>query len=349
MRLRGNAANDALWGWRTWMAEVLADTRTKIEMKLGRRMRQAQRRERRQPVQQSGFPLAYYPAAHERKVIAHFARTGSVASRVIRAEPTPSVFICFTNRSGSNYLAELLASTQKVPTAGEVFNWPYVLKQSEDHGFESFEEFCAHLIRTRTVNGVFASKIGWSQLYFLTRLRLIPELFTTPRFIHIRRRDVLSQAISYVIAKQTGQWKSDSRRREQDNRLVEPEPVYDADAIAGRIKSFTVANALFEEFFASFHFPLYQVVYEDFLRDELGTIRAITDWLGLGAANVDREQTRLEAQRSTVNQKWRERFISERMAYFASGAGEGQVLEPKSRHYAAASAADDDDVSDTGA
>jgi LPS sulfotransferase NodH len=327
------------------MAGVLADARTKVEMKLGRRMRQEQRRERRQSVPQSGFPVAYLPAAHERNIIAHFARAGAGASPAVRVEPTPSVFICFTNRSGSNYLAELLASTQKLPAAGELFNWPYVVKQSENHGFGSFEEFCGHLIRTRSVNGVFASKVGWSQLYFLTRMRLIPELFATPRFIHIRRRDVLAQAISYVIAEQTGQWKSDSAPK----WFAQSEPVYDADAIAGRIKSFAVANALFEEFFASFRFPLYQVVYEDFVRDELGTIRAITDWLGLGAVDVDREQTRLEAQRSTVNQEWRERFISERMAYFASGAGEGQVRKPKSRHYAAASAADDDDVSDTGA
>jgi LPS sulfotransferase NodH len=330
------------------MAEVWADARTKVEMKLGSRMRQAQRRERGEPVQQSGFPLAYRPGGHERKVVAHFARAGAGARPGTGAEPTPSVFICFTNRCGSNYLAELLASTQKLPAAGEVFNWPYVVKQSEERGFRSFEEFCGHLVRTRSVNGVFAGKVGWSQLYFLTRMRLIPELFATPRFIHIRRRDVLGQAISYVIAKQTGQWKSDITRRERDKQLAQPEPVYDADAISARIKSFTVANALLEEFFASFRFPLYQVVYEDIIRDELGTIRAITDWLGLGAANVDRGQTRLEAQRSTVNQEWRERFISERMEYFASGAGEGQVLEPKSRHYATAGAADDDDVSDTG-
>lgn len=272
---------------------------------------------------QSTFPIDYEPSVHEKEILKFFRKKGAGEEFEFARKAIPSTFICFTNRSGSNYLAELLASTGKLPLAGEWFNWPNVINFSERREAKSFRHFCHLLARGTSRNGRFASKIGCSQLYFLSRSRVIPELFGSPHFIFVRRRDVLGQSISYLIAKQTGQWTSNIPRKRQP--AAPANVVYDGQAIARHIRSISATNARFEEYFATFNFPMMEVVYEDLVADEAQKISAITDWLGLGPTSVEREEVRLKPQRSSLNDEWRARFLSERTAYFANEADEQAV------------------------
>jgi LPS sulfotransferase NodH len=256
------------------------------------------------------FPLDYQPSNHEREIVRYFKTIKSEAQHPQQFKPYPSVFVCFANRSGSNYLAELLASTGKMPRAREIFNVPVVLKLSKQNKAESFRHFCEILARSYAVEGLFASKVGWQQLYFLAKARMIPEVFAAPRFIHVRRRDLLGQAISFVIAHQTGAWTSE--------QIAEREPVYDSVAIADQMGRIADAAARFEQFFATFGFPHLDVVYEDFVKDKAGCVSAITTWLGLGPSTIKEEETHFQRQRNTINDQWRERFLAEHTAYFDS-------------------------------
>lgn len=252
------------------------------------------------------FPLPYEQSKHEREILKYFSdlRSGSSSDFSI----VPSVFLCFTNRCGSNFVAEQLASTGKLPRARESFNWPAVLKFSQRTGAKSFHHFCQLLVQHHSRNGIFASKIGWAQLYFLCRSKAIPEVFGIPHFIHVRRRDLLAQAISFVIAKQTGAWSS--------KHVPQAEPHYDADAIANRMERIAYGNAKFEILFARFGFPRIEIIYEDFLAQNAQGVSAITEWLGLGPSCVDASKTRLHIQRSSVNEEWKARFLSEQREFF---------------------------------
>jgi LPS sulfotransferase NodH len=217
-------------------------------------------------------------------------------------------------------LAELLANTGKLPRAGEWFNWPHVISFSERMGAKSFPHFCQLLAKNTSKQGHFVGKIGLSQLYLLSRMRAIPDVFASPHMIFVRRRDVLAQAISYVIAEQTGEWKHHAARKRQV--ATSRTPTYDGAAIARNIRGITGTNAGFEEFFANFDFPVMEVVYEDLVAEESDKISAITEWLGLGPTAIEREAVTLKRQRNSVNDEWRERFLSERMTYFARATDE---------------------------
>ena len=202
-----------------------------------------------------------------------------------------------------------------MPVAGESFNWPQAVKFSERMGAKSLRHFCELLVEKHSKNGVFASKVGWAQLYFLCRTKLIPEVFGIPRFIHVRRLDLLGQAISFVIAKQTGAWSS--------KIVSDKKPQYDAAAIAARLEMTATANARFEVLFSRFGYPQLEVVYEHFLQQDGQGVDAITEWLGLGRSRVNPRKTQLRPQRDTLNEEWRARFLSEQQAFFASMAAPG--------------------------
>jgi LPS sulfotransferase NodH len=259
------------------------------------------------------FPLPYEPSKHEKKVLAYFEEDDARAVLSADFQIDHSVFICFTNRCGSNFVAEQLASTRKLPRAHESFNWPQAISFSERNEAKSFRHFCQLLIERYSKNGVYASKVGWSQLYFLCRSKVIPEIFGMPRFIYVRRRDLLGQAISFVIAKQTGVWSS--------KMVSDAKPRYDAAAIAARLESIARANARFEVLFAHFGFPVFEIVYEDFLEQGDRCVSAVTEWLGLGPSTINDRGARLQVQRNAVNDEWRDRFLSEQQEFFASRSG----------------------------
>lgn len=264
------------------------------------------------------------PSSHEAKVRRFFKNRKVVRPSRVSAQPVQPVFICFTQRSGSSLLAELLASTGELPQAKGNFSWQVIVKHSKRNKYGSFEQYCASLVWLRRGNGFFACKASAAQLSFLTKEKLIPKVFAAPRFIHLRRRDVLAQAISFVIARQTGQWNIRKQVKAE-------EPVYDAAAIAARVRAIAAANAWFEDYFALFGFPVFEVVYEDLAADPAATISDITEWLGLGPSQIDRERTSLKPQRNALNDEWRSRFLDESRQYFGGSGELGVAAAPVSR------------------
>lgn len=250
-------------------------------------------------------------AAHNERIEEYFKEKSASGAREIKLEPVQSLFICFTQRSGSTRLGELLASTGKLPASKGDFSWRGVKNRSEKRGISSLEEYCGYLIKTQSEHGVFVCKTSAPQLALLTKRNLVPRVFATPRFIHLRRRDLLGQAISFGIATQTGQW---STRRGQ----AVSEPQYHPKVIANRMRSITLANAWFQEYFAIFGFPVFELAYEDLIADEAGVTSAITEWLGLGPSQIDLEKTNLQPQRNALNAEWRKKFLSESRQYFGT-------------------------------
>src|SRR5438552_3722253 len=75
---------------------------------------------------------------HEVKLREYFkGRLGGGA----RPIGVPTLFILFTNRCGSTYLADLLRTTGHFNRSGEPLNWESVVKRSERHGYTSFARY----------------------------------------------------------------------------------------------------------------------------------------------------------------------------------------------------------------
>lgn len=135
--------------------------------------------------------------------------------------PQGLLLLAFTNRSGSNLLADYLQQTKHVGGLGEYLNHTTTITQSSNHDLRSFPDYILHLAGTVARDRqYFGVKTSAEQLRFLRRWR-ITEMFSSVRVVHIHRDDLLGQAVSHWIARQTGQWTS-LQERDRDEVSFNP-------------------------------------------------------------------------------------------------------------------------------
>ena len=65
------------------------------------------------------------------------------------------VFVCFTNRSGSAHLGDILSSTGYFMPAGESFNAVEVLAACQERGLRSFSEYFSYIVRKDTRSNTY--------------------------------------------------------------------------------------------------------------------------------------------------------------------------------------------------
>lgn len=185
------------------------------------------------------------------------------------------VFVCFTNRCGSNYLTHLLASTGLMKKGGEVFNRDRVARISKRNKIANFNHFCQFVRRShRADSGISSLKVSWHQLYFLHQYHLIPEVFQSPRFVFLRRRDILGQAVSYSIAQQTKAWTSKHESEVNSSH-------YDEAQILQFVERIATSNAHMEALLSLVDAPVCEIYYEDLIAAPQKTIRQVYSDLGL--------------------------------------------------------------------
>ena len=210
--------------------------------------------------------------------------------------PHPLVVIAFTNRSGSNYLAELMRSTGRLAGLGEALNAETVARRCEEWGVRDFPGYFKALAERHEVP--FGVKASWDQLLMLLRCR-IHEMHDGRRIVHIRRRDVLGQAISREIAWQTGKWTS----------LTPVEttvtPRYDADRITRQVAAIQREEALFPLIFEAFGLTVTEVAYEDLVRRPMPVLRRTMQEIGHPCPDWRPSPTRIGKQADATNDAFR--------------------------------------------
>jgi LPS sulfotransferase NodH len=130
-----------------------------------------------------------------------------------------------------------------------------------------------------------------------------------PTFIFMSRNDLLSQAISYVIARQTHVWTSDQALN-GNTKLT-----YDRAAILRALKGFATTNAQFRAYFAVFGVSPLCLYYEDFVRNPSAGVEAIFNWMDMPGGQFDETKISIRQQRNELNEEWRSRFLSESKRY----------------------------------
>lgn len=213
--------------------------------------------------------------------------------------PHPLIVLAFTNRSGSNFLAEMLKSTRKIAGLGEALNSDTVIERAQRWNLETFPDYFRVLSeRTRSPFGVKAS---WDQLLMLLRFN-IPAMYTGLRVIHIHRHDVVSQGISLQIAWQTGKWTSLTPVHET---VV---PTYDPDSITQQITSTQLAEAVFPLIFEAFSIEAHHVSYEDATRAPEKTVRDAMEAIGFPVPKWRFVEPALKKQADAINDDFRMKY-----------------------------------------
>ena len=252
------------------------------------------------------FPLTYIVNDYDTQVRRMFPDLGVRWNLPRDYTPPPTLLLCFTNRCGSKLLSDLLHGTGQLARADEFFNLNRIEKTLQLRKLSSYEQYCRIVIARQKQYNFFVGKVGWHQMYFMTKYTVMSRVFGTPRFVFARRRDVLDQAISFSIAAQTGSWSS--------NQMPKRGAEYNRDDIVKRLRAICEANAKIEEYLNFFGFDYKEVVYEDLIAAPHDTITSVTKWLGIRVNEVTCAPREMK-QQTNQNSEWRKLFLKESSAH----------------------------------
>ncbi len=227
-----------------------------------------------------------------------------------RIDPTPATdrrgyAICTVLRSGSTWLAELLASTGRLGYPSEYFSTD-VQRRIRTPAYPEDRAAQAEIVMTQgaTPNGVYAFKMYPIDLETVSRHIAWTKVFPNLRFVYLRRRDVLGQALSRVRAVQTRQWRSTLSRR--------AEPHYDGEAIREALRTTVMQDARWTIFFARNEIEPLRLVYEDALQAQTATVAAVAALIGLDTPPMPApNDIAIAVQRDAQTEEWRARFLAD--------------------------------------
>ncbi|HYN94712.1 MAG TPA: Stf0 family sulfotransferase [Pilimelia sp.] len=244
-------------------------------------------------------------------------------------ERTDSYFVCGTPRTGTSLLLGLLAGTGVAGRPQAYFRAPdeplwadrWRLPRAGRGGFDYADFVRAALAAGRTANGVFGAKLMWGTLDDLVDklgtvhpdlagrdVALLELAFGRPRFVHLRRDDVLAQAVSWLRAEQTDTWYVGGNSEIGGNGGAGRPPTYDADRIAHFIDVIEEHNAAWAAWFAAAGVRPYALRYEDLAGDLVGATQGVLDFLGLVVPDHRTIVPRHRRQADELSRQWIERY-----------------------------------------
>ena len=213
-------------------------------------------------------------------------------------------YICFTNRSGSNYLANLIASDERMACAGENINFDTVIDWSKSKNFKNFREYYYWLSDSHKGSlNKFGCKVDAGQLIYLINEGLLNQLEVKPKFIHIVRNDIIAQAVSLFIARKTQRWTSS---QEAINAQIE----FDFLEIANIAYSICNQNSIFNLIFNLLEVEPMVIVYEDLVNNPQSSLELISDFLAVPTLRYDENKIKIQKQANDLNQAFIKEFRS---------------------------------------
>ena len=173
----------------------------------------------------------------------------------------------------------------------------------------------AALAAGRTSNGVFGGRIMAETLPELigglaaasepavSDVDLLGAQLGRLRFVHLRRRDVVAQAVSWARSLQTHFW--------HPGEAVEPggqDPRYDEELVGRLVATIEGAEADWTTWFASHRIVPCEVTYEELAADPLRTAHRVLDHLGLEVPPDRHLVVGHRRQADQLNADWITRF-----------------------------------------
>jgi trehalose 2-sulfotransferase len=213
--------------------------------------------------------------------------------------------ICTAPRSGSNLLCQWLTSTNQLGHPLEYFNGP--ARRELDH--PNYPDDPGAQVRwimgeSPTPNGIYGVKLFSGHCSLVSPVAGQIPVLPVSAYVYLERRDRLGQAISWVRALQTRQYRSTQPLRGGIS--------YDGTAIRDRLAAIDGEYALWSEFFAQHKIRPLRLFYEECVQHPQDAVDRIAAHVGLDsralivASNID-----LEIQRDAISDEWRTRHLSE--------------------------------------
>jgi len=238
-----------------------------------------------------------------------------------------SYIIASVQRSGTHLLCSLLRSTGVAGWPDEHFFLHFFSKPCETREGRWVSPlplaYVEGVLRQYTSpNGVFGTVVMWS--YFermlqmlqeipayknLRGVELLAEVLHQPRYIWLRRRNRVEQAVSWAIACQTGVWAQKAGEKAQP-RIV---PKFDFKVIDELLNRIEAHETGWAKYFRDNHIDPLVLFYEDVVACNRGSAEHVLEFLGLPAATATEiAPSAFEKQANQISQQWMEAYFEQK-------------------------------------
>jgi LPS sulfotransferase NodH len=224
---------------------------------------------------------------------------------MILTEPNKLIIVAFVPRSGSNYLCDMLHRCGDLGTLMEYY-FPYDFAEriiDWDSRTNEFERINKKRITNELSWFLQVLQRGGLKCTWHSHQKMIEEvgdILTTieTKYIYLRRRDKLRQAISWYRANINQQWTSKIRKER-------PDPPYDKKEIEKRLGYIEFDEQHWGEFFRNKeHLELF---YEDLNYETVKQYEAYTGLKRKRERSLDSEYT---IQRDKLTEEWVEKYVN---------------------------------------
>jgi Stf0 sulphotransferase len=215
--------------------------------------------------------------------------------------------ILFASRSGSSYAGRLLANTLYFRQVGENFAPDQLAAISKRRSLPDCHSAAQWMIGHRGTPEAFAYKAGFSVLAAAAHLGFLDQTLERTRFILLRRRDRVAQAVSLTRAELSGRFHSN----QNDGRPVSRSD-YDGDHIARNLDRIDRNERDLADFVTRTGKEAPTVYYEDICADPAAFVGLVCGLLDLPAPEAPATDVDLEILRDAISEKWSARFREDR-------------------------------------
>ena len=214
------------------------------------------------------------------------------------------LFLVFTQRTGSNYFAGLLASAGGfLGDAHEDFQTRLILQLCAERNLPSLAAYAVDQAAREARHGWYATRLTIRQLLLLAWTGLLERLLPRSRFIVLYRADTLAQAISWHIADTTGSYISG-----QAPSAAPPD--YDRAALHRCLRLIAGQNAATGAFMAENRLAPLFISYEEITANPTATAARAYRLIGQPQLVCRPERVKLQKQGTALNAAWRARWLA---------------------------------------
>lgn len=237
-----------------------------------------------------------------------------------------SYILCTAPRSGSTLLCSLLRASGVAGVPESYFHRDSVADWAQEldlPGDSPLSRVLATALATGDGGtGVFGLRLQRTSVPFLmTQLTgLYPEAgsdaarmaaaFGTPVYVHLRRGDLLGQAISRVRAEQSGLWHRAADGSELERLAPPAEPFYDRAALTAALAEAERLNAGWHDWFAAEGIEPLRVTYEELSAGPGAVLARILAFIGADPTKAHGVQPGTATLADALSEAWRARFLA---------------------------------------
>lgn len=220
--------------------------------------------------------------------------------------PTKTLIIASTGRCGSHMLGHALYETRCFGFPLEYSNPANLVQWKARFATTDFAQLLQRIQSHRTSpNGVFGIKIHYSNIRQFGDFGKLQTYFPDAYYVQLSRKDVLRQAVSLSIAKQTGVWIA-------GQQPVSTEPQYNYQQIDAFLRQTVLENASWRYTLAARGCRYIEMDFDTVRQNIAGAIEQIAAFMELPITDA-RVPTHpiTEKQSNRVDQQWAQQFLAD--------------------------------------